>query len=355
MGVKEELNGFKFQYHVVLVLFLNNPKYFVALGCEKNDEDCVLRTVDDKYWYAQCKFSSNRDNANKALMLKGLFDLKAHQGENVESLILATNIYNPFCKSTSFPSRSCLFIKSFNELHSAEKKKLIEYVNGIKKKKKVKNKFDKKDVEDVFLYAYCNYDMPTTTETNFQYLMEKIKEFIETQIDFPRIAEKAIAKDWLRIVENGACKINLNDNDDLINKGCLAGAFCNSTLFRQTFSEVAHKYGFNNPDLEVELSQYCVDNRENFMEETIDISYSIWSNFVNFKGTSSDSIYQLRHSYIDQLTLGGLVPGFIKDSFGNKGTFKEDYQLLVFKYFVACVLENSDLIIKVRKEFGCDN
>lgn len=356
MGVKEELNGFKFQYHVVLVLFLSNPKHFVALGCEKDDEDCVLKTEEDKLWYAQCKFSSNRDYANKTMMFKGLLDLKAHQRDNVEKLIIVTNIYSPFCKSTSFTSRSCLHIKTYKELHSAEKKKLIEYVDSVKSKR-LKNKFSKKDIEDAFLYAYCNYDMPTTIETNSEYLMEKIKEFLETQVGFPQIAEKAVARDWLRIVENSACKLSFNNDDDLIDKGCLAGAFCNSTLFRQSYIEMAHKYGFDNPDLEEELSQYCIDNREDFMEEAIDVSYSIWSDFVNFKNNNANTstLYQSRHSYVDQLTLGRLVPGFIKDSFLDKADLKEDYQLLIYKYFVCCVLENSDLIIRVRKEFGCEN
>ena len=356
MGVKEELNGFKFQYHVVLVLFLDNPKHFAALGCEKDDEDCVLKTEDSKLWYAQCKFSSNRDNANKSLMLKGLLDLKAHQCDDVERLMIVTNIYNPFCKSTSFISRSCLHIKTYKELHSAEKKKLVEYVRGIKSNTRLKNKFDKNDIENSFFYVYCNYDMPVTTETNSQYLMDKIKEFLETQVNFPQIAEKAVARDWLRIVENGACKLHFNDDDDLIDKGCLAGAFCNSTLFRQSYTEIAHKYGFDNPDLEEVLSQYCVDNREDFMEEAIDVSYSIWSDFVNFKNNShDDSLYQSRHNYINQLTLEKCVPGFIKESFLDKNESKEDFQLLVYKYFASCVLENSDLIIRVRKEFGCDN
>lgn len=356
MSVKEELVGFKFQYHTVLVLFLDKPKYFVSLASEKLDEDCVLKTVDGNYWFVQCKFSSNRDKPNKGLMSKGLIDLKKHQKENVEELILATNIYYPFCKKSLFLSSSCLDIKSFNNLHIDERKKISEYLKGFKTNSKIRNKPNKYDVENSFSYAYLNYDMPRDDLNNSQYLVEKIKDFIGMNNHFTYVPIKSVAESWLRIVENEACKITLSDDDNMVDKGCLAGAFCNCMLFRNSFTEISLKYNFQITDIEAEILDYCDNYKDLFIEEAIDASYSIWSDFLQFKNASSSiDIYKCRHDYIDHLTINDRMPSFIQDSFSQKGEEKEIFQLQVYKYFVACVIENSDLILEARKEFGCDN
>ena len=354
MSVKEELVGFKFQYHTVLVFFLDRPKYFTSLASEKLNEDCVLKTTDGKYWFIQCKFSSKRDKPNKNLMSKGLVDLKEHQKENVERLILATNIYNPFCSKSLFLPRSCLDIKSFNELHSYERKKLNDYVKVFKSKPKMKNKPSKNDVEELFSYAYLNYDMPTTIEANSNYLVEKIKEFICTNSHFSNVSVRSVANSWLRIVENEACKLSLTNDDELIDKGCLAGAFCNCTLFQHSFIEISQKYNFQISDIASELLEYCDEYKDFFIDEAIDSSYSIWSDFLQFKNSYNGDLYQCRHEYINGLCVNKKMPSFIIESFQQKGEERESYQLQIYKYFVACVIENSELILEARREFGCD-
>lgn len=353
MGVPEIKNGFKFQYHTVLVLFVDNPKHFCAIGAEKGGEDCVLKTIDGKYWYAQCKFSSNRDTPNKNLMNKGLIELKKHNQENVEKLLLVTNIYYPFCTKSLFASNVFLHIKSYNELHLSEKKKLLEYLKSLKGKKK-KDKYSKEDITKSFFYAYCNYEMQPSIETNSLYLDGKIKEFVDGLPNFPKVSTKRIANDWLRIVENKADTIKIGNDEDLIDKGCLAGAFCNSTLFDRSFSDISQKYRLNANMFEDELNLFCINSRESFIQESIDISYAIWSDYYVYRTNNSLDNNNALFNYVNSLELDKNVPGFILDNFLDKGNDKGFYQLLIYKYFVACIIENANLVLRVREEFGCD-
>ena len=358
MSVSDELNGFKFQYHVVLVLFLDDPASFVAIGSEKQGEDCALKTRDNRFWLAQCKYSSNRNSSSKKLMLDGLQDLKKHQRENVEKLILATNIYHPFCKNTLFSSMSSLHVKRFDELHSDEKAKLKEYAKGISRKKPFAGKFNLEDLQNVFSYAYCNFDRREDSKTNIRYLVDKIRELIDGKPEFNAISPSCAARDWLRKIECDACSgvDSLLNEERMVSKGCLAGAFCNSTLFQKRYSEVAREINFEDlKAYENDLDKYCDEHREDFIEESIDSSYSVIADYYDFSSRHGDISASLLSEYVGELELDSRTPKFIVDSFEEKGDFRKEFQLAIYRYYAACVIQNCGLVQTVRKEFGCDN
>ena len=79
------------------------------------------------------------------------------------------------------------------------------------------------------------------------------------------------------------------------------------------------------------------------------------ADYYDFSSRHGDISASLLSEYVGELELDSRTPKFIVDSFEEKGDFRKEFQLAIYRYYAACVIQNCGLVQTVRKEFGCDN